>query len=409
MSDQALRIECQIEWLKTATPEDWHRVAISFDPGSDEPMDALKWIVSQPECYKATALTIFWRTQPQAILSVTAGGKTFDDRLNRLSTAQVIARRLEAEGYDRSHIAFDPGPYWPGIYDEMVGLADQLDPAPFPLCEDMKLPFAGKTITVDREFAERYPPEFHNEDIREHYLTALQLKHLENGTPDDWHAIASNWNWDRELDVLYWIVSQPNCDKATALTTFWRGEPTGYDYETEEEEMGESPYSVAPMLRYISERFNTSGYPRSEIAFNYLEAQGCSADSEFADMVAESRERDIEQLLERQRAVADPNVKIHPDMMVASLPGRKVRSSELYDTFPAYFEIDGSEIGEGMVMNFDGEPVGSPREPASRQTNAAEPDASARIRAMREQTGGGAEESAGSSGLAGWIRRLFGR
>ena len=409
VSEQTHRIERQIEWLKTATPEDWHRVAISFDPASDEPMDALQWIVSQPECDKATALTIFWRAQPQSILSVIAGGRAFDDRLNRLSTVQVIARRFDAEGYGRSHIAFDPGPYLPGIYDEMFGLADQLDSSPFPLCEDMKLPIAGKTIAIDREFAKRYPPEFHNESIRVHYLTALQLEHLEQGTPDDWHVIASNWNWDDELDVLYWIVRQRECDKATALTIFWMGEPTGYDYETEQEEMGASPYSVAPMLRYISERFNTSGYPRSEIAFDYLEARGHDAASEFAAAVAAGQRGDIEELLERQSAMADPKVKIHPDMMVASLPGRKIHSSEIYDTFPAYFEIDGSEIGEGMAMNFDGEPVGSPQKPASHETNATEPDAAARVRAMREQTGGGAEQTAGSSGLAGWIRRLFGR
>ncbi|MBX7494724.1 DUF4274 domain-containing protein [Qipengyuania sp. 6B39] len=412
MSEEALRTERQIEWLKTASPEDWHRVASSFDTRNDGSMDALHWIISQEECDKATALMVFWKTEPQNILAVMAEGRSPNIQPNRLGTAQLIARRLDEEGYERSNIAFHPGPYVPRDYDEIVGLVGALDPVPMPLCEDMRQAIAGKPVLVDCEFAKRYPPEFHNESIRERYLTALQIAHLEKGMPDDWHFIADNWNWDDELDVLYWIVSQPDCDRATALTTFWKGEPTGYDYETDDEEMGASPYSVAPMLRYISERFNTSGYPRSEIAFDYLEARGHSAASGFAAAVSAGQRSDIEELVDRQRDLPNSDVKIHPDMTVASLPGRKVRSSKLYDTFPAYFDIDGSDIGSGPVMNFDGEPVGATRTAPNRLEQTSEPDASARVRAMRgltEAHDGEAKDTPSPSGLLGWIKRLFDR
>ena len=404
IGDETARIERQIEWLKTASPEDWHRVALSFKARNDGPMDALRWIASQDDCDKATALTVFWKAEPQIILALMAEGQSSDDRLNRLNTARIVAHRLSEGGYDRSEIAFDPGLYGPAHYDAMVCSAATLDPAPMLLCDDMKRPIAGKPISVDTDFAKRYPPKFHNEAIRERYLVALQLAHLAKGTPDDWHVIAETWNWGDELDVLYWIVSQPDCDKATALTTFWKGEPTGYDYETEDEQMGANPYHVAPMLRYISERFNTSGYPRSEIAFKYHMAGGAAK----AATLSPEQQRSIEELVERQRDLPDSKVKLHPDMMVASLPGRKVRSSNLYEAFPAYFDIDGLEIGSGPVMNFYGEPVSAVIPTANRMEDTAEPDVSMRVRAMQGQTEAKPDTS-GPSGLAGWIRRLLGR
>jgi hypothetical protein len=43
--------------------------------------------------------------------------------------------------------------------------------------------------------------------------------------PDEWHRAAMSWNWDAAYDVLLWIVTRPECDRATALDVFWKSAP----------------------------------------------------------------------------------------------------------------------------------------------------------------------------------------
>lgn len=86
-------------------------------------------------------------------------------------------------------------------------------------------------------------------DRQQEELFQRQMAFLAVRSPDDWHRYADNLNWDDRLDGLYWIVSQPDCDKATAVMTFWKGEPTGYDWQDCDEPMGENEFAVAPMLK----------------------------------------------------------------------------------------------------------------------------------------------------------------
>jgi Domain of unknown function (DUF4274) len=150
-----------------------------------------------------------------------------------------------------------------------------------------------------------------------------EMEFLKSASPEDWHRYAYNHNWNDPLYGLFWIVSQPNCDMATALLIFWKGEPTAYDYETEEEKMGDDIYAVAPMLKYISKRFNTTGYTRSKISYDFLEDHGIDM-PEYHAMCKAGRLRDIELLIERQKDVADPLVKLHPNMKLLKIAGRKV-------------------------------------------------------------------------------------
>lgn len=55
---------------------------------------------------------------------------------------------------------------------------------------------------------------------------------LAQQTPDTWHAVLSNWNYDYGIQPLRWVVWQPQCDQATAASIFftdalnWIGYPT---------------------------------------------------------------------------------------------------------------------------------------------------------------------------------------
>lgn len=48
----------------------------------------------------------------------------------------------------------------------------------------------------------------------------LSIEWLETQSPDTWHVVAAGWNYDYRADPLLWIVSQPACDKGTALCVF---------------------------------------------------------------------------------------------------------------------------------------------------------------------------------------------
>ena len=54
---------------------------------------------------------------------------------------------------------------------------------------------------------------------------------LERSGPDEWHRTALTFNWDAGLKVLEWIVSQPDCDRGTAIAVEaipgWASETVG--------------------------------------------------------------------------------------------------------------------------------------------------------------------------------------
>jgi Domain of unknown function (DUF4274) len=56
-------------------------------------------------------------------------------------------------------------------------------------------------------------------------LEKIVIDWMSNKGAPEWHGVAVNWNWDIGVEPLLWIVDQPDCDKATALTVFWWSEP----------------------------------------------------------------------------------------------------------------------------------------------------------------------------------------
>ncbi len=224
-----------------------------------------------------------------------------------------------------------------------------------------------------------------DDEVNSQRLNAQQIEFLQNRSPDDWHRYAWHYNWDERLDTLFWIVSQPDCDRATALLVFWKGCPTAYDYETEEGPMGDDPYSVAPMLRYISERFNTTGYRRAEISYDFRKDHGLNMDEydpddkeKYIASDRHSRLRDIDELIDRQKDVHDPKVQLHADMKLLSSPGRTVGG---YD--------DDSDFNNSFCADAD----------HSGTVPDAAVEASARIRAIRHLANANIDYRSASEGV----------
>lgn len=242
-------------------------------------------------------------------------------------------------------------------------------------------------------------------------LHARQMQFLKNASPDDWHRYAWHHNWDERLDGLFWIVSQPDCDRATAMMTFWKGCPTGYDYEEDDEPMGDDVYAVAPMLRYISERFHTTGYPRAEISYDFLVDHGCGLSTEYNSMVKAGRLRDIEELIDRQKGIDNPKDKLHSDLKLLSIPGRRIggygENSDFHDLFPNDRDDKNSESGDAATTSDPSQKGAAKDGQQTHLTSDASLEASARIRAIRHEINLRAESGSDAKNRLGLLARLI--
>lgn len=84
---------------------------------------------------------------------------------------------------------------------------------------------------------------------------------LTGRSPDARHAIALELNFDFAEDVFEWILTQPDCDLATAASYFWRAGPL--ERLEDPDFFGEE--SLA--LKRLVERVNAGFYSRSEIFY----------------------------------------------------------------------------------------------------------------------------------------------
>jgi hypothetical protein len=111
--------------------------------------------------------------------------------------------------------------------------------------------------------------------------SAMLMDWLCTATPDQWHQVAMGWNWGSGEAPLRWIVSQPDCDKATALMVFWRGQPSYYwngpptkaEWKASGRFFSEDVYDL---LTFVVNRWRSGGYTRSEIG--YLPEGGDASD-----------------------------------------------------------------------------------------------------------------------------------
>lgn len=139
-----------------------------------------------------------------------------------------------------------------------------------------------------------------------------------DATPEDWHKFAMYANWDsHDPAVFEWIVSQPECDKATALLFFWKSSP---EYELECPEASNAfSRDEYPLINLIRERWIRGDFKQSEFAFSFAEDLW---DFNFDQLDQRFGERAKELL---------------PDSMRASLLGHRLDTNDLIDGIPSRF------------------------------------------------------------------------
>ncbi|MBX5192778.1 DUF4274 domain-containing protein [Rhizobium sp. NZLR3b] len=84
---------------------------------------------------------------------------------------------------------------------------------------------------------------------------------LTGRSPDARHAIAEDLNFDFAEDVFEWILTQPDCDLATAASYFWRAGPL------ERLEHPDTFEEDILTLKRLVDRVNAGFYRRSEIYY----------------------------------------------------------------------------------------------------------------------------------------------
>lgn len=139
------------------------------------------------------------------------------------------------------------------------------------------------------------------DDDEEEYYTA-NIEWLATADPDDWHRVADEFNWSEPLYVLDWIVRRPNCDIATALYIFWKGEPTSWLFETGADDEAPNGYSFLnkEICAYVADRVRAGGYSRSEIEF----IPNTWNRKDYLDLVAQ------------EEALENPTFRTHSDLIL---------------------------------------------------------------------------------------------
>ncbi len=121
--------------------------------------------------------------------------------------------------------------------------------------------------------------------------------YLEGASPDDWHQVAWNWNWDSDETYLRWIVRQPNCDRGTALLIYWYGQPGVCAEYASRDAVPEFSQDAYDLLMEIETRYITGGYTRQEIVFDPRNDTGFDGYDWTGEYDADSAKRPIPALM----------------------------------------------------------------------------------------------------------------
>jgi Domain of unknown function (DUF4274) len=106
--DNALRPQGVLtaDWAASRGPDDWHRLALFANWDFVEPA-ALRWIAVQPNCDRATALALFWKSQPDYFLEFPQRAAVPAVNRDGYDLVALIRERWQAGMYRRAELAFD--------------------------------------------------------------------------------------------------------------------------------------------------------------------------------------------------------------------------------------------------------------------------------------------------------------
>lgn len=129
-----------------AGPDDWHRFALGAN--WDFSADIMPWIVLQPDCDRATAALLFWKSQPDYYLDFADRSEIPPFNLEGYDLIQTIRERWTQGLYTRAELALDLGEDYAPI--DTAALQRRAGPRFAELFPpDLHGPFPGRRLTLD--------------------------------------------------------------------------------------------------------------------------------------------------------------------------------------------------------------------------------------------------------------------
>lgn len=94
------------DWAASRDPDDWHRLAL-FANWDFVELALFRRIAMQPNCDRATALALFWKSQPEYFLEYPDRAAVPEINRELYDLVVLIRERWRAGTYIRAEIAFD--------------------------------------------------------------------------------------------------------------------------------------------------------------------------------------------------------------------------------------------------------------------------------------------------------------
>ena len=94
--------------------------------------------------------------------------------------------------------------------------------------------------------------------------------YLKRATPDEWLYTVCDLNYDDENEeLLYWIIRQPQCEKAVALALYWRLNPGYYaQYEYRDSIKSAHEKVTFDLLKEVETKYQDGFYKNTTLGFD---------------------------------------------------------------------------------------------------------------------------------------------
>lgn len=92
----------------------------------------------------------------------------------------------------------------------------------------------------------------------------------DNRNPEELHAFAETWNWDRGHGILEELLKNPACEAGTALHIYWRAVPEYYLQFADSAAMASAGVDpdILGFLARLEARYVAGEFPLGSIAFD---------------------------------------------------------------------------------------------------------------------------------------------
>ena len=95
----------------------------------------------------------------------------------------------------------------------------------------------------------------------------------ETTDPEELHAFADTWNWDKGTGALAEILNNPACEAATALMIYWRAAPEYYLQYADRAALGDDSRNAGNLedfdfLTALEARYLAGQFPVGRIAYD---------------------------------------------------------------------------------------------------------------------------------------------